>query len=305
MLHPPVFILGCPRSGTTLLAELLEFTSYGKPFETHFITKYYKKLSSYGDITKIENFRFLLNDISKERSIMQWKVDINAEEIFSKLNVIDYPHICDFICRLKSLQKGYAHWGDKTPHYTLDVSIIDKIFPKSKYIFIVRDGRDVALSLLQRPWGPNNFFSGAEYWNKYNVGSKILDNLQVNNQLICIKYEDLLLKADEIVPSLYRFLGEEYVPENCKTLIGNIKAENFNKWQSKMTSWQVKIFENISAKTLKHYGYEVRHEQAEINVLVRCFFKIHEVIRKVLFLFKLNIIDSFRIKFLEKEPFDE
>lgn len=47
-----IFILGAPRSGTTFLASLLELTFFGKPFETPFITKYYKLLADYGDITK-------------------------------------------------------------------------------------------------------------------------------------------------------------------------------------------------------------------------------------------------------------
>ena len=51
-----VFIIGAPRSGTTLLASLLANTISGPPFEPHFITKYYKKLDDYGDITQLNNF---------------------------------------------------------------------------------------------------------------------------------------------------------------------------------------------------------------------------------------------------------
>ena len=72
----PIFIIGCPRSGTSLLARFLEPTIYGAPIETHFITKYKKKLSNYGELENFENFNKLLNDILKERPVMQWKINI-------------------------------------------------------------------------------------------------------------------------------------------------------------------------------------------------------------------------------------
>lgn len=67
----PLFILGCPKSGTTLLASIFTDTTYGAPFESHFITKYYKKLSTYGDLNNKLNFKRLINDIANERYIQQ------------------------------------------------------------------------------------------------------------------------------------------------------------------------------------------------------------------------------------------
>ncbi|TKB07406.1 sulfotransferase [Desulforhopalus sp. IMCC35007] len=305
MLQSPVFILGCPRSGTTLLAELLEFSLYGKPFETHFITKYYKLLSSYGDISQRENFRKLVHDISVERVVSQWKVDINADHIYDELDKIDYSHICDYICRLKSTKKGYVHWGDKTPTYTLDLDIIHSLFPEAKYIFIVRDGRDVALSLLERPWGPNNIFCCAELWKKYNTSSELLTKLQNNDQLLYLKYEDLLRDAKKIVPNLYSFLDEKIIPDECAALIQSIRGRNFNKWKTRMSHRNIKIFENMASTTLDKYGYTFTYDEGEINWMYKKLFKFHEFLMRLIFLFKLNIIDGFMIKYFNKDPFAE
>ena len=305
MLHAPVFILGCPRSGTTFLAELLKFTSYGKPFETRFIAKFGKKLSLYGDITQKENFHKLVTDISKERAVLQWGVNIDPDIMFKELVVLDYVHICDYICRLKSDKKGYKHWSDKTPIYLLDLDIIYSLFPHSKYIFIVRDGRDVALSLLEKPWGPNNFFSCAASWKKYNSPNTILDELEEKKQIFSLRYEDLLDNVEEIVPQLYNFIGEKFHDEKVASLVNKTKHGNYNKWKTQMSFRQIKLFENIAGNTLNKFGYETQHKERRLNTSIKLFYKIHEQVAKAMYLFKLNIIDAVKIRVLGKEPFAE
>ena len=153
MTVSPVFIIGCPRSGTTLLARFLQPTHYGSPVETHFITKYYEKIPKYGALKKKQNFMLLMKDILSERPIMQWKLDIDIEEFWAGLKRYDYREIIDRLCMMRFTSKGKTSWGDKTPIYILDLEIIYRLFPDAKYLYIVKDGRDVALSLMQVPWG--------------------------------------------------------------------------------------------------------------------------------------------------------
>ena len=52
--------------------------------------------------------------------------------------------------------KGKSRWGDKTPTYVLDLDLLCRLFPNCRVIHLVRDGRDVAVSLLATEWGSNN-----------------------------------------------------------------------------------------------------------------------------------------------------
>lgn len=302
-MNEPLFILGCPRSGTTLLAGLLENTDYGAPVETHFITKYYKKIDNYGNLMNKSNFVRLIKDILNERAVAQWKLNINAEKYYDDCEEKDFRRIIDLICMLRAKKYGNKSWGDKTPKYILDVPIIYQLFPKSKYIYIVRDGRDVALSLFEREWGPNNVLTCAEYWKRCNAENAVIDKLKSRNQLYFLRYEDLLDNAEKILPDIYTFLNEQYDEKELSRLISRIKKGNHNKWKSKMNTHQVKVFESIAANTLKRFGYETSYKESDTTGLTKAVYNYHELLMRAKFLFKTNVIDGIKIKFFGKEPF--
>ena len=79
--YEQLFVVGAPRSGTTYLSGLLEDTRFGTPIEPHFITKYHDRLDRYGDLQQAANFAHLIRDISRERPVMQWQLDLDADLI--------------------------------------------------------------------------------------------------------------------------------------------------------------------------------------------------------------------------------
>ena len=113
----PLFIIGCPRSGTTFFASLLELTDYGRPFETHFIPKYYKRLDRYGDLRIKNNARRLLRDILAERPVQQWKLNVDVDAFLCERGNMSYAELAREVCTLHARQKGKSTWGDKTPRY--------------------------------------------------------------------------------------------------------------------------------------------------------------------------------------------
>jgi len=302
---PPVFIIGCPRSGTSLTSQLLEFSSYGSPIETHFIPKYYKKLGSYGDLKQNRNLEKLLKDILKERPMVQWKLEIDIVHFPEMLTGYEYSEIVNKMCQILFKQFGKSSWGDKTPDYIFDLDIIFGLFPDSKYIYIVRDGRDVALSLLRKEWGPNNIFSCAEYWKKCNQKSSLLDLMRKKGQVLDIKYEDLLCQPAEITKSIYKFLDESY-PENAlRNLINSINKNNFDKWKREMKAKNIKIFEMVASDTLKLFGYEASFPEDDVERIYKWYWRFHNYVFHIIYLIKLNIIDTIRIKFFGMEPFND
>jgi len=301
----PIFILGCPRSGTTLLASLLKHSGYGEPVETHFITKYYRKLDCYSPLDNKDNFKHIIRDILKERAVMQWKLQIDLDKFYNELAEISYQDIVNKICMLRAEHKGYKSWGDKTPHYFRNLDILYKLFSDSRYIYIVRDGRDVALSLLEKPWGPNNILTCARLWKEYNAPNDIIKELKNMGHLYFVRYEDLLDNAERIMPEVYKFLDEEYNEGKMQGLIGRIRKGNYGKWKTKMNTRQIKLFENIAANTLKRFGYETTYEESDIGGFTKTVYNFHELLMKTKFLFKTNVIDGIKIKFFGKEPFAE
>jgi hypothetical protein len=305
-MNKQIFILGAPRSGTSFLASLLKKTDYGAPFETHFITKFYKKLANYGNINEYQNYQDLLIDILNERAVKQWKLNIDYEKFFDELGPkFTYSQLVNNICLKASQQKGFNSWGDKTPHYLADIDILYELFPDAKYIYIIRDGRDVTLSLLEKDWGPNNVYYCAKYWASLNQRSPSLDSLKLSQNLYQLKYEDLLDNVEGYVKEIYSFLNLEYDDAELRELTSTVKSGNYNKWKKRMTPRQINTFDRIASKTLKRFGYEQTTEEEPVSSIWKIIYFSHNALFRIRYLFILNVIDGIKIKFFGKEPFAE
>lgn len=299
----PLFVIGCPRSGTTLLAQLLAPTVWGAPVETHFIIKYQKQLPTYGNLHIRDNFCRLIKDILSERAVMQWKLDVDPDALFDELPDKEYRSIVDQLCMKRSRPRGKQSWGDKTPHYILNLEGIDILFPTSRYLYIVRDGRDTALSLLREPWGPNNVFACAEYWQDCNKKTPVLEKLRTEGRLLEIRYETLLDTPEDIMLQVYNFLGQPYPTEETVRLMKTIKPGNYNKWKYRMKENQRRRFEAGAGMTLQRLGYEVEFPEVSINRFQRFLWRVGDRLLFFAHLVKINTIDSIRIRFFGKEPF--
>lgn len=299
-----VFILGAPRSGTTFLASLLEHSSYGAPFETHFIPKYLRKLDSYGRLDERQNFKALLSDILSERPVQQWKLEVNLDDFYDRLDPdFSYSNIINTLISTK--RGGKPHWGDKTPNYLENPEILNTLFPKAKYIFIIRDGRDVALSLLKKPWGPNTIMACGDYWSRLNRNYLRFSRKLQKESIYALRYEDLLKDTEHHIRSIYDFLGENITEDRVRRLAASVKGDNSGKWQSQLSQKQLRIFEAKAEDQLKQFDYPVLTESPRISWLERNHFLLYEKYKRFIFLFNTNVVDGIKIRFFGKEPFNE
>ena len=308
MEQSPLFILGAPRSGTTYLASLLKQSRFGAPFETHFVVKYYLRLSRYGKLNEFANFESLLKDIFKERAVQQWRLDFDPRAWFEELGEelgedFGYAAIAEKVCRLAARKQGAECWGDKTPGYLTQLQHIDRLYPKARYIYIVRDGRDVAQSLLQKDWGPNNLMVCADYWKDYNRDDSRLITLAEQGRLYSIRYEDLLADVETHTEEIYRFLGETFDAEALQSVMGEAKSDNCYKWKSTLTERQVQLFERTAGDTLRRFGYEATQKEQGLSIGLSGYWRLHDFMCRMKFLFTTNVIDGVKIRFFGKEPF--
>ncbi|PAV24480.1 hypothetical protein CF392_16045 [Tamilnaduibacter salinus] len=282
--YSQLFILGSPRSGTTFLSRLLDKTRYGKPIETHFITKYHKKLHQYGDLSNKSNFNRLMRDILAERPIQQWRLNLDLKDFFDRVSPdFRYSNIVNQLMVYRQGGRDGVSWGDKTPHYIGDAERLFELFPEARYIYIVRDGRDVALSLLKKEWGPSNTVSCAEYWARQNSHPAVQDRLDRGDSIYFLTYEDLLANPAETIRSLYEFLGESVDPDKLDALIEETQAANSFKWRQTMSPRQIRQFESLAGGVLQRFGYPVISTNPRLRFLEKPLFHIHEKVSKWLF----------------------
>ena len=303
----PVFILGCPRSGTTFLSSMLALTEFGPPFESQFIVKYFDRLRDDLDLSDRGRFGRIARGILEERAVRQWRIDIDVDQLFESLETKTYPALADAIClaMVRSRRPAATAWGDKTPRYTLRWDVLLRLYPESRFIYISRDGRAVALSLLRRPWGPGTIVAAARLWRSYIDIKRDLEDRLGSDQILFVRYEELLLEAEPQIHRLYEFLDVGISADEVRKLAATAKRDNAFKWRSKMTEADRKLFETVVAATLENEGYETRYPQDRLPTAAEISSAVRDGAKRGRHLLVQNLVDPIAIRFFGKEPFND
>ena len=267
MTDSPIFIVGCPRSGTTLLRDLLRSHPHLTfPNESHFIPRLFR---AYGDPQNEREARRLATIILKMTWVRAWGLSL-APSFFADCR--SYREVLSRLYEAWMRKEGKIRWGDKTPLYVAEIPTLLEIFPPSKIIHIYRDGRDVALSWLRTDFGPKNLFTAARQW-KYlvNTGRRTGANLSPETYLD-ISYETLLSHPEATMKRVCAFLNEPFCNDVLRpnrlppeVIImrrhtwasdSEIIKSNTAKWKKAMSPSDRILFESVSGDLLRELGYE-------------------------------------------------
>jgi len=268
----PFFIVGMQRSGTTMLRLMLNaHRSLCVPFESGFIQGVYKDLSKYGDLSVRENATACLTDICQRDMPKRGKLIEDPERVLAH-EIRGYADLVRAIFEEYANRRGKLRWGDKTPTHVVDLDLLWSLFPGCRVIHVVRDGRDVALSLLATEWGSNNLLKIADDWRwKTLLGHKM--GAFLGEQYLEIRYEDLVLNTEGILRQICDFLQEAYdenmllyhasaeseMPsESLRWHRASVSRPDPNKvgmWKSRMSLSDQILFEQVAGDELQLFGY--------------------------------------------------
>jgi hypothetical protein len=208
-MSTPIFIVGVPRSGTTLLRFMLDsHPNLAAGPECPWIGGNYGNIVSFRDLHKAL--------ICDERGPVLNFSGLSESVISSALG----KAISD-ILGTYAAARGKKRWIEKTPNHITEIPFLIKLFPKSKYIHIVRDGRDVACSSFaeRKTWGsylinrddhiPNTRINAMKRWldwvNQFEkwCGTYELDVLQIH-------YERLVTRTVNTLQLVLDFIDEPW-----------------------------------------------------------------------------------------------
>jgi len=293
--EPILFIFGVPRSGTTFLNSIVrEYYGYGLCSEGQWVVKYARRLSRYGDLEKWRNIQRLIHDILTQdmfaifRTIYSQRlgkpVRIDEEHVWSELRERSYPGVVYAIFSSVARQMGKERVGNKNPSYWQILPQLATWFPEAKFLHIVRDGRDTALSLLKVPWGPSNVFSCAKMWTRALAGVETFQSQFTTARVLTVRYEDVLINPADVAERLSTFLGLTLSPDGPTRLAMEIqkggRSHNFNKWKTHMSENDIRVFEAVAGSWLQHYGYEVKCECPKVSLSGRVAYDVRETLRR-------------------------
>jgi hypothetical protein len=276
-----VFIVGCPRSGTTLLKRIVNAHSQiAVSAETEWIPDFIETRTGVtpdGFVTPelipklFEHDRFYRFKIGPEE----------LEEVISSGEPISYAQLVSGIFDAYGEDNGKALVGDKTPDYVRRIRTLHALWPKAKFIHLIRDGRDVCLSLINwkrkaakmakhfPTWIEDRVTTAAEIWEWHvrlgrEGGRKLDPELYLE---IC--YEALVAQPDHECAKLCAFLGVPYEPAMLRFHEGRTRSDEsldaknawrpitpgLRDWRTQMAAADVELFEAAAGGLLDQLGY--------------------------------------------------
>jgi hypothetical protein len=204
---PAPFVVGATRSGTTLLRLMLDaHPDVGIPSETHFFKKLIRTSESWS-ITPEQ----LAGKIVDHKRWGDFHLD--PDELRARFDAIEPFNLSDALrsfYRLYAEKQGKTRWGDKTPGYLRYMDQIELVLPEARFIHLIRDGRDVALSVLPMNWGPESITEAAELWvERVTLAQENGKGVQHYTEL---RYEDLVTDTEGELRRIAEFLELPWDP---------------------------------------------------------------------------------------------
>jgi hypothetical protein len=272
----PIFLVGCPRSGTTLLSVILHaHPRIAMPPETRFLLPMYRERLGFGDLTVAANRRRMAERITgKGTKFGDLGLDRNAviEQIVAAPPTIGSA--AGTVWREFARSRGKVRWGEKRPSYWRDTGLILRLFPDAQIIHLVRDGRACVASLTQVGWWQQGSHDAMASWTMADAELRRVGRRLPAGSYHRLRYEDLLTDPRAELGALCRFLGEEFdeamldytgaardiVPArkswHARTR-GSLDPNRIEAWRTALQPREIGLFETVARRELLRNGYEL------------------------------------------------
>lgn len=273
----PIFIVGAPRSGTTLLASfLVSHNNITSGPETQFFNKIG---------LRDEVLNKALEEMNWPRSavsLMEERLSLSGQSVLSLYNK-DTKQVTNFleskapsigamlesIVTTEDVRESNKRWLEKTPNHLEFVGDIKVHFPVAKIILIHRDFRDSALSIPKLPWASSSIIENAALirsWYRSFEKAKELNDVYIQS------YEKLVIDPENELRKLFSFIEEPFdssvLDRNGaaavttanepwkKDVYQKINNQNISKWKGKLEGNLLIQVEAGLDGLIERYGYK-------------------------------------------------
>jgi len=280
-------IIGTQRSGSNLLRLMLnQMDEIVAPHPPHILVNFFPLLKKYGDLTVSNNFYNLLDDVCSyvELNPVPWgNVVFDRKELISSCQDFSLIEIFRVIYEAKANHENARYWCCKSMVNLKYHDFLESSGIKPFYIYLYRDGRDVALSFQKAIVGEKHIYNLANKWRSDQLSAlKICESLPKNRQMsIC--YESLIHNPEKTIKTLCNKLEipfqKDYLQfytsseskntsdsgEMWKNVKKPVMKHNFNKYKTEMSREDLYIFESIAGDALVSLGYSLENNMAGLS----------------------------------------
>lgn len=271
----PIFVVGCPRSGTTMLSLMIHaHPRLAMPPETRFLLKTWRKREKFGDLSTPAQRMALARSCVRTGSKIR-DLELDPDETLEKILAAPPTIGSAFGTVFKEFadRHGAARWGDKRPAYYQEVDVLLQLFPDAQIVHIIRDGRSNVASLKKMPWWHFDSVESMAAWSMAEFCARRDAKRLPADTFHLVRYESLVADPKTVLGELCAFLEEDFdpamlepslvsevVPEK-KTWHGNLKqsvnTDQVESWRRGLEPWELGLMETVLRRKLKRYGYPI------------------------------------------------
>lgn len=288
----PIFIVGAPRSGTTLLWNVLNRHPHiAICRETEFRHYVYRRRTAFGSLADPRNRQNLVREYLSLVRIQRTRLDLGALEQCLMDEGENYPALFAALLRFYMRSHGKRRWGEKTPDHALFAETLLEWYPEATVIHLLRDPRDVVASLMDMPSFPNSALGNANMWLTFNRAAA-----RANRRpgYALVRYETFVADPETELRRLCELLGEEYSPA---MLVPNwdptadrpwfqraeqpITGTRVGIWRQRLTDHEAALVEWFIGSEMSVFGYERLLSPASVAAIAGGFaFAVQDAIRR-------------------------
>lgn len=280
------FLICSERSGSNLITKLLDnHSKYCGPTPPHLLRVFEPVMSKYGDLNNYENWNAFINYIYEffNCKIGVWTSHFTKDELLL-VKTRTLAGVVKFIYHKEAKNNNKENVFIKEVRTYNFLPFIKDNFNSSKFIWLVRDPRDMALSWSKSPVHRGDIVRASKIWREDQQKTiKLHEKLKYTPTFLLVKYEDLITNQKEVLNSVCDFLYIDFEmnmiefhrnkmsianagkTDNWKNLKKEIIVNNSKKYLENLSKEQIQYIEYICQKEMDYFGYEKEYELLKEN----------------------------------------
>ena len=279
----PLFIISAGRSGTTLLRSMLVAGGdIAIPLESQFIPVATRRFLAHQRLGWPDLSRLVISQFVSHHHFHLWETNPVAlmqsvpnlpSEERSLARLIDLL----FLAYQEQNFPDALMWGEQSPINALYLPWIVQTFPTAKFLHMIRDGRDVAASMIRSNAGASNLEEAARRWLFSVKQARKLATQLPPDQFLEIRYEDLVRDSSVKMRQICQFCGIEYqqimldywqLPTTVehrlfahhKNLGRPLFTDSIGRWRERLSAEEAEYVTERLGPVLAEYGYGSERE---------------------------------------------
>lgn len=271
----PIFLVGVPRSGTTLLQRILDaHEDVAVAPETFFVRRFADRRKHYGRLGDPRHREKLLSDLLATPEFAEMGLD--PAEFRRTVDALaspslEYHEVFAAWLDAYRRRRGKRIVGEKTPNHLLAMRRLEDWFPNARFVHIVRDPRAVAESWRGVPWTNGSLEADAEVWRRYLETSRrepplrapchvvryesLIANPESETRRMCeaigLSYSDTMLRFHEVGAEAVNVEREPWKAEALKPL----SIAGADRWRERLDADEIARIEAVVCFEMRRAGY--------------------------------------------------